>query len=228
MPIDFEPGVIGIAACVTGAFCCGIGLALIPRSWPRPMARPTLIVFARTPAIGVGKTRLAADIGRVEAWRVYRALSHKVLHQVRDPRWQTVVRLAGKGRPNGWSAGLRFEDQGRGDLGIRMQAAFRGHARGPVVIIGTDAPDATAHQIAKALKALPRYGAVLGPALDGGFWLIALSARRSLTVRLDKGIVWSSAQTLADTEAVLGPACSRIATLADIDTGEDLKAWRRR
>jgi glycosyltransferase A (GT-A) superfamily protein (DUF2064 family) len=177
------------------------------------MARPTLIVFARTPAIGVGKTRLAADIGRVAAWRVYRALSHKILHQVRDPRWQTVVRLAAKGRPNGWPAGLRFEDQGRGDLGI---------------IIGTDAPEATAQQIAKALKALPRHGAVLGPALDGGFWLIALSARRSLTVRLDKGIVWSSAQTLADTEAVLGHACSRIATLADIDTGEDLKAWRRR
>ena len=192
------------------------------------MARPTLIVFARTPAIGVGKTRLAADIGRVEAWRVYRALSHKVLHQVRDPRWQTVVRLAGKGRPNGWSAGLRFEDQGRGDLGIRMQAAFRAHLRGPVIIIGTDAPEATAQQIAKALKALPRHGAVLGPALDGGFWLIALSARRSLTVRLDKGIVWSSAQTLADTEAVLGQNCTRIATLADIDTGEDLKAWRRR
>jgi rSAM/selenodomain-associated transferase 1 len=192
------------------------------------MARPTLIVFARPPAIGVGKTRLAADIGRVEAWRVYRALSHKVLHQVRDRRWQTVVRLAGKGKPNGWPAGLRYEDQGRGDLGIRMQTAFRAHARGPVMIIGTDAPDATAHQIAKALKALPRHWAVLGPALDGGFWLIALSARRCRTVRLDRGIQWSSAQTLADTEAALGHSCIRIDSLADIDTGVDLTAWRRR
>lgn len=192
------------------------------------MTRPTLIVFARAPAIGVGKTRLAADIGRVEAWRVYRALSHKILHQVRDPRWQTVVRLAGKGRPKGWPAGFWYEDQGRGDLGIRMQKAFRAHACGPVMIIGTDAPDATAYQIATALNALPRHGAVLAPALDGGFWLIALSARRSRTARLDKGIVWSSAQTLADTEAALGHTCTRVATLADIDTGEDFKAWRRR
>jgi rSAM/selenodomain-associated transferase 1 len=191
------------------------------------MARPTLIVFARPPAIGVGKTRLAADIGRVEAWRVYRALSHKILHQVRDPRWQTVVRLAGRGRSNHWPAGLGYQDQGRGGLGRRLQAALRAHASGPVMIIGTDCPDATAGQIAKALKVLPRHGAVLGPALDGGFWLIALSARRSRTVRLDRGIAWSSAQTLADTEAALGHRCDRIATLADIDTGNDLKTWLR-
>jgi rSAM/selenodomain-associated transferase 1 len=192
------------------------------------MTRPTLIVFARTPAIGVGKTRLAADIGQVEAWRVYRALSHKILHQVRDPRWKTIVRLAGRGSPSHWPAGLGFEDQGRGGLGHRLQAALRAHASGPIIIIGTDCPDATAGQIAKALKALPCHGAVLGPAHDGGFWLIALSARRSRTVRLDRGISWSSAQTLTDTQAVLGHKCARLATLADIDTGKDLKAWRRR
>ena len=192
------------------------------------MTRPTLIVFARAPAIGVGKTRLAADIGRVEAWRVYRALCYKILHQVRDPRWKTVVRLAGRGAPSHWPAGLGFEDQGRGGLGHRLQAALRAHASGPVMIIGTDCPDATAGQIAKALKALPRHGAVLGPALDGGFWLIALSARRSRTVRLDRGIRWSSAQTLTDTQAALGHACAKIVSLADIDTGRDLKAWAAR
>lgn len=192
------------------------------------MTRPTLIVFARAPAIGVGKTRLAADIGRVEAWRVYRALCHKILHQVRDPRWKTLVRLAGRGSPSHWPAGLGFVDQGRGDLGQKLQAALRAHASGPVMIIGTDCPDATAGQIAKALKALPRHGAVLGPARDGGFWLIALSARRCRKVRLDRGIRWSSAQTLTDTQAVLGQRCVKIATLADIDTGQDLKAWLRR
>ena len=192
------------------------------------MTRPTLIVFARAPAIGVGKTRLAADIGRVEAWRVYRALSHRILTQVRDPRWKTLVRLAGRGAPSHWPAGLGYEEQGRGGLGHRLQAALRAHASGPVMIIGTDCPDAKPGQIAKALKALPRHGAVLGPACDGGFWLIALSARRSRTVRLDRGIRWSSAQTLTDTEVVLGHSCQRIATLADIDTGDDLKAWTAR
>jgi len=189
------------------------------------MIRPTLIVFARAPAIGVGKTRLAADIGRVEAWRVYRALSQRILTQVRDLRWKTVVRLAGHGQSNHGPAGLDYEDQGRGGLGHRLQAALRAHACGPALIIGTDCPDAKPSQIAKALKALPRHGAVLGPALDGGFWLIALSARRSRTVRLDRGIRWSSAQTLTDTELALGHKCDQIATLADIDTGDDLKAW---
>jgi len=192
------------------------------------MTRPTLIVFARTPAIGVGKTRLAADIGRVEAWRVYRVLSHKILTQVRDPRWKTVVRLAGRGRSSDWPAGLGYEAQGRGGLGHRLQAALRAHALGPVMIIGTDCPDAKPGQIAKALKVLPRHGAVLGPALDGGFWLIALSARRSRAVKLDRAIAWSSAQTLTDTEAALGHKCDKIATLADIDTGDDLKAWLSR
>ena len=55
------------------------------------MARPTLIVFARSPAIGVGKTRLARDIGAVEAWRVYRAMSTRLLWRMRDPRWRAVV-----------------------------------------------------------------------------------------------------------------------------------------
>jgi rSAM/selenodomain-associated transferase 1 len=192
------------------------------------MTRPTLIVFARAPAIGVGKTRLAADIGPVAAWRVYRALCCKILHQVRDRRWKTVVHLAGSGRPVHWPSGLGLKDQGRGDLGQRLQAALRAHARGPVMVIGTDCPDATAAQIAKALKALPRHGAVLGPALDGGFWLIALSARRSRTARLDHGIGWSSPQTLTDTEAALDHRCVKIATLADIDTGPDLKAWTAR
>ena len=192
------------------------------------MAKPTLIVFARAAAIGVGKTRLAADIGAVSAWRVYRALCHKILHQVRDPRWTTVVRLAGPTWRGPRPIGIVFEPQGRGDLGQRMQRAIRAHSRGPVIVIGTDCPDASAHQIAQGLGALPRCGAVLGPALDGGFWLIALSSRRSRSIALDRAIAWSTAQTLADTEAVLGHKCLRIETLADIDNGADLKAWQRR
>jgi hypothetical protein len=84
------------------------------------MTRPTLIIFARAPAIGVGKTRLARDVGRVEAWRLYRAFSARLLRSLRiraGAWWSASPRTARAGRPacggslraaaasaSGWSA----------------------------------------------------------------------------------------------------------------------------
>jgi glycosyltransferase A (GT-A) superfamily protein (DUF2064 family) len=193
------------------------------------MARPVLIVFARAPAIGVGKTRLARDIGRVEAWRVYRGLCRTLLWRLRDPRWQVVVRLAGRGPvPPDWPRDLILEDQGRGDLGQRLQRALRAHAKGRVAVIGTDAPEMTPALIGAGLAACRTTGSAFGPASDGGFWLLALSAAKARKVRLDQGIRWSHTQTLADTEAALGGRSTHIATLSDIDDGADLKAWHQR
>lgn len=188
------------------------------------MARATLIVFARAPAIGVGKTRLARDIGAVEAWRVYRQMSGRLIRTLRDPRWRLVVRLAG-GRPDPAWAGVAVEPQGEGGLGERLQRALRAHGAGPVAVIGTDAPDVAPERIARAFAATRGGRAVLGPAEDGGFWLLALPARRARAVRLD-GIRWSGPDTLADTEAALGGPAARLETLSDIDTGADLAGWR--
>jgi uncharacterized protein len=189
------------------------------------MARATLIVFARTPAIGVGKTRLARDVGRVEAWRLYRQMSSRLIRGLSDPRWRLIVRLAGA-RPDPVWGSVQCEDQGRGDLGQKLQAALRAHADGPVAVIGTDTPDVTPARIAGAFAATRGGRAVLGPAEDGGFWLLALPQARARTVDLS-GIRWSSPETLADTEAALGGAMTKLETLADIDTGEDLARWRQ-
>ena len=189
------------------------------------MTRPTLIIFARAPAIGVGKTRLARDVGRVEAWRVYRAMSAGLVRRLgRDPRWRTVVRIApDRAR---WP-GARSEPQGRGGLGERLERAIRAHGRGPVAVIGTDAPDVSPERIGRALRELRRSGVVLGPAEDGGFWLLALPPRRARTVTFP-GVRWSTAETLADTAAALGGDAVLLETLADVDDGEALRAWRRR
>ena len=125
------------------------------------MARPTLIVFARSPAIGVGKTRLARDIGAVEAWRIYRAMSARVLWAVRDPRWRTVVRLEGRGLDTAWPR-LPVEPQGRGDLGARLTRALRAHARNGVAVIGVDTPEVSRAHIASAFRARN----AIGPATD--------------------------------------------------------------
>jgi len=194
------------------------------------MIRPTLIVFARAPAIGVGKTRLARDVGRVEAWRVYRGLVADLLRRLGDPRWRLVVRLSPdrSGRPSGWPTGLAREAQGSGGLGQRLERAFMAHARGPVAVIGADAPEVTRERIARAFKALRRTGAVFGPAEDGGFWLMALSVRRARRAGL-AGVRWSSPHALADTVAALGGAPPvYLEALIDIDDGAALLAWRER
>ncbi|HEX6866037.1 MAG TPA: DUF2064 domain-containing protein [Caulobacteraceae bacterium] len=184
------------------------------------MARPTLIVFARAPAIGVGKTRLARDIGRVEAWRVYRAMSTRLLWALRDPRWRTVLRLEGERPDPRWPA-LPVEPQGRRDLGARLTRALRAHARHGVAVVGVDAPDVSRSRVWKALRAQN----AIGPASDGGFWLLALSPRRARFVSFN-GVRWSSTHTLADTLKALGPLM-RLETLSDVDDGESLAARRR-
>lgn len=193
------------------------------------MTRPTLIVFARRPAIGVGKTRLARDLGAVETWRFYRGLSRILLFRLTDPRWQLVVRLIGdlRAMPD-WPKGLKIEPQGRGDLGQKLQRALRDHSRAEVGVIGTDAPDMTPALIAKGFSAARRHGVAFGPASDGGFWLLALSSRRARSVRLDRNIRWSHPMTLADSEAAIGGRTVRIAELSDIDDLPDLLAWRKR
>lgn len=189
------------------------------------LSRPTLIIFARAPAIGVGKTRLARDVGRVEAWRAYRAMSEPVVRRLaRDPRWGVVVRMA----PDraAWP-GVKSEPQGGGGLGERLERAIQAHARGAVAVIGTDAPELSAHQVWRAFRATRLTGVVFGPATDGGFWLLALSARRARRVRFAK-VRWSTAETLADTKAALGGRAALLELLADVDDGEALRAWRGR
>ena len=210
------------------------------------MTKPTLILFLRAPAIGRGKTRLAKDIGKVEAWRLSRAMTAGVLRRVRDPRWRLVVRvtpdksvLIGWGQPppassaadcdpRGAGGGCpRIEPQGSGGLGERLQRAIRAHARGLVAVIGTDAPDLNAARIARAFASARRHGAAIGPAADGGFWILALSARRARTVAFE-GVRWSTAHACADTVAALGGKVARLETLIDIDDQAALTAWRAR
>ena len=173
----------------------------------------------------MGKTRLARDVGRVEAWRAYRAMSEPLVRRLAaDSRWRTVVRMAPDGA--GWR-GARSEPQGRGDLGQRLERAIRAHGRAPVAVVGTDAPDLTADHVRRAFRAVRTSGAVFGPASDGGFWLLALGPREARRVSFP-GVRWSTGDALADARAAIGGRAALLATLADVDDGEALRAWRRR
>ena len=187
-----------------------------------------LVLFAKAPVIGGAKTRLAAGIGKVEAWRRHREMSAVILRKLQDRRWQTVLavspdRALNKRYPGIWPQRVTRVPQGSGDLGVRQARAFT--EQGPVCVIGTDAPDVTRADIAQAFKALKRHDAVIGPAEDGGYWLLALNA--PAPSELFDGIRWSHAETRADLEARLRacglPRIAHLRGLRDIDVAEDLK-----
>lgn len=189
--------------------------------------KPTLLVMAKAPLIGTGKTRLAADLGRVEAWRTNRRLQAHTLRASLDPRWSTLLfvtprRAAKLCLPGVWPRDVARVPQIEGDLGARIADALDG--RRMVAIIGTDTPALKRAHIAAAFAALRRAPFALGPAEDGGFWLLAARSGR-LAARAMGGVRWSTHHAAGDVIANLG--ASRVAllqTLRDVDTVADLRA----
>ena len=188
-----------------------------------------LVVFAKAPVIGGAKTRLATGIGKVQAWRRHRAMTARILRTVQDRRWETVLaaapdRWAHRRFPGVWPDGPPRIAQGGGDLGGRQARAFQ--TRGPVCVIGTDAPDVTAADIAEGFEALKRHDAVIGPAEDGGYWLLGLTAPAPRG--LFDGVRWSTSEARTDLEANLRAAgrarIAHLRTLRDIDEAGDLRA----
>lgn len=188
----------------------------------------TLFVFTRLPRMGAGKRRLAADIGAMEALRFQRTCLGMLIRRLgRDRRWTTIVALTPVGRAR-WPVGVRVQAQPRGDLGERMTTTMQSAPAGPVVLVGSDIPGIRPAHIAAAFAALGRHGAVLGPASDGGFWLIGLR-RRPRFVDPFQRVRWSTPEAGADTLANLtGLGCELVATLDDIDTGADYRSLARR
>jgi uncharacterized protein len=189
-----------------------------------------LIVFVKAPRAGFVKTRLAAALGPHGALAAYRALVDRVLGELSSLR-DVELRFSPDDAASEISAWLRpgWSDaaQGEGDLGARMNRAFgEAFASGAtrVVLIGSDCPHVTIADIAAAAAALADHDAVLGPAEDGGYWLVAL---RASAPGLFAQMEWSTADVLARTLAraqSLGLRVHLLRSLPDVDTVED---WQR-
>ena len=186
--------------------------------------RRSLVIFARAPALGTGKRRLARDIGDVAALRFERLMLARLLRRLAgDRRWR--VRLAvtpdrARHRQRLWPSGIPITGQRGGDLGKRMRRALARCPPGPAVLVGTDIPALGPWHIAEAFRLLGRHDVVFGPATDGGFWLAG--ARRSpRPLPLFGEVRWSGPHALADTLASL-PARVSVGfatTLEDVDDG---------
>ncbi|MBT3700577.1 MAG: glycosyltransferase [Alphaproteobacteria bacterium] len=199
-----------------------------------------LVIMVKVPQIGATKTRLAAGIGPLAAWRFYRNTTDQVIRRLGrhglSSKWKiwlavTPERLAANTRF--WPVGVQWVGQGPGDLGQRMASSMLALPPGPVVLIGSDVPGIQPTHIASAFDALEYNDIVFGPAEDGGFWLVGLKRRPFMPGRLRPGLFrcvrWSSDQALEDTIAGLDPRyrVARISTLSDVDTAEDLRRWQQ-
>ena len=192
------------------------------------MRRQRLVIMVKEPHPGRVKTRLGAGIGMTRAAWWFRHQTRRLIRDLSaDRRWETIIAVSPdrEGLESRiWPRGVGRWPQGGGDLGERMGRVFRVAPPGPVVIIGADIPGVSRGDIASAFSALGGADAVIGPAEDGGYWLIGLSrGGRRAPAGLFAGVRWSTEHAMADTIASLGDA--RVATvrrLRDVDTADDL------
>lgn len=193
-------------------------------------ARRHLVVFARVPRRGAGKSRLARDSGAGEAVRFQRVRLELCLRTLADERRWTLWAALTPPHVHPLPRTVRPLTQGGGDLGARMGRVMRALPPGPAVLIGSDTPGICKTEIATAFNALGAADAVFGPARDGGYWLVGLRRRPRLLLPFT-GVRWSTPHALSDTLAALAPAThALLAPRADIDTGADLKScpdWAR-
>ncbi len=192
-----------------------------------------VVIFVKAPRLGRVKSRLAAGIGAVPALRFYRETTTRLLRMVgRDRRWRTSIAVTPlRARVGGfWDRRSLRLDQGAGDLGRRMMRVFDALPPGPAVIVGSDIPDLRPSHIATAFRALGSRDVVLGPAVDGGYWLIGLKRLRPIGAAALEGVRWSSRHALADTRARLPRSFSvaLLETLEDVDDRESHARWRAR
>ena len=188
-----------------------------------------VLLFAKAPRSGKVKTRLAATIGAERALAVYRQLGRAVADAV-APDFPLTVWYDppnAKDEMRRWLGDHEFLPQSRGDLGSRLTHAFSAHfSRGdhPVLAIGADAPGVDGAVIGEAVQALVAADAVIGPATDGGYYLIGLARDAPASFR---EIPWSTGQVTRVTLDRLAAADLSFVTLKtrrDVDTADDLAA----
>lgn len=187
----------------------------------------------KAPVAGNVKTRLGADIGVGRATSLFRVMTQNTIKRVDRPLWRTVLAVDPPSslgiRTPYWPDHLARIDQVKGDLGARMSAALKTAPKGLVILIGADATGLRADHIRQAFFRLRGADLVVGPAKDGGYWLIGVSGRRTFPT-LFENVRWSSEYTLGDTLKNL-PSEAKVTMLeelSDIDHAEDLSAMELR
>jgi rSAM/selenodomain-associated transferase 1 len=196
------------------------------------MKRPELILFARQPIPGETKTRLQTAMTPAQAAAVA-AFMIRQTAELAAQSWPGDVYLYGAPDAEhplfqelGRSLHLSLASQAAGDLGQRMRAALiQGiDRRGAAAVMGCDVPHCPGDILEKAHEQLARGRNVLGPTMDGGYYLIGL--QRDVPELFD-GVAWGGDQVLGETLARAARVAiefEMLPVLRDVDTVDDLLA----
>ena len=190
------------------------------------MNKNLLLIFTRNPELGKVKTRLAKTVGDETALEIYKFILQKTREISLKVTSDTAVYYSVKVRSNDlWDSEnyQKYQQVGE-DLGIRMLNAFKdsfGAGYKKVVIIGSDLYDLTSENIEKAFTELDDNDVVLGPAQDGGYYLLGMN---SLNSKIFKDKNWGTETVRKDTLADLkDKKVHLLKELNDIDVFEDVK-----
>ena len=190
------------------------------------MPKKLLLVFTRNPELGKVKTRLAKTVGNATALKIYIFLLERTRDISVKVSADKAVYYSVKVRENDiWDASIFQKHQQVGeDLGIRMLHAFKnGFKAGyeKVMIIGSDLYDLTAETIENAFIALENNEVVIGPAEDGGYYLLGMN---SLEEKVFKNKDWGTETVRKDTlEDLKDKKVFLLGELNDVDVFEDIE-----
>lgn len=190
-------------------------------------------IFMKYPELGRVKTRLAKDIGHKKAAEIYRQLAGQTIKNTFpvDQKYRRIVFFDPPDRMKdfqAWLEGEEFIPQQGNDIGERMDRAIRellGLGAEKVVLTGADIPALNSAIIAKAFATLDHADIVIGPAADGGYYLIGMKEPHG---EIFYGIPWSSGEVLKQTVRVIEDQklqYQSLITLSDLDTASDYQRF---
>ncbi|UTD15553.1 glycosyltransferase [Tenacibaculum mesophilum] len=189
-------------------------------------SRNLLLIFTRNPELGKVKTRLAKTIGDEAALDIYKFLLEHTKQVTQNLTCDKAVYYSVKIRKNDiWDAPVYQKHQQEGsDLGVRMLNAFQqafstGYEK--VVIIGSDLPDLTSEHINEAFEKLNSNDVVMGPAEDGGYYLLGM---KKLHANIFQNKDWGTSTVRKDTlNDLQNESVHLLKALNDVDVFDDIK-----
>jgi rSAM/selenodomain-associated transferase 1 len=197
--------------------------------------RKRLIIYAKRPFPGYAKTRLGSSLGIEASAGIYARLLYSYLFDLlHDTELSHCIELSVTSENDVSYFKLAFPEftvrpQVEGDLGFRMESSFQRAFKEGVecaVLTGSDIPGLTNQLIHQAFKILEHHPVAIGPAADGGYYLIG---QRVPGIKLLDGITWSTNTVLEQTKALatrLGHSLVYLPTLADMDEKTDYQQWK--
>lgn len=188
-----------------------------------------LIIFIKRPILGQVKTRLAATVGPQKALDIYRQLLSRTREACLSVSTRRYLYYMDRiDHDDAWeSTHFSKRSQVDGDLGAKMYTAFQEvlAQEDSAIIIGSDCPDIDGKALSAAQRALEDYDMVIGPTLDGGYYLLGL---RSAHPQLFTDMPWSTGLEYEESlrrAIALGYKVLILPRLRDIDRESDWIAW---